>query len=541
MSHAARTFAVCRTKPVLDLDNPFAAAVTAASEPVGVTADAPEGASTYAMIRRSSPPSPEEVELVGVPAVEVMILWGQNVLHVAHLPAGAVFHVGEERRVGTSLDFLLPAERIGTTLLPVVLASARGPVVVIPAAATGVLERGGKRVTLDAARAEGEPSVATPGATEILLLQGTVARFTVGGFTLQVAATNAGRPLPRALAARLDTAAATSFGLSFLCAATLIATMAATVPSLALTGEDGIEKSKLRYMQAMLATNAEQEQAAREAESTSSDDTPGSRGGDGTRASANEGSMGKPNLPTSGKRWGAAGDAPRSKVELARVAALEEARRFGMIGMLNAAVGGDPNAPTVPWGGNLTIGADPTSALGNMWGDEIGESGGVGGLGLSGVGEGSGGRGEGIGLGGVNTYGHGTGCVSGNCSWGIGNGHGRLGPGHATKEPVFRTGKETVSGRLPPEVIQRIVRQNFGRFRMCYEKGLAQNPNLTGRVSVRFVIGSDGAVSHASNGGSDLADSSAVSCVVSSFYSLSFPAPEAGVVTVVYPIMFQPG
>jgi len=185
------------------------------------------------------------------------------------------------------------------------------------------------------------------------------------------------------------------------------------------------------------------------------------------------------------------------------------------------------------------------SALGNMWGDDIGESIGSGGLGLTGIGEGGGGRGEGIGLGDVGTYGHGTGCRGGGggagCGQGIGNGHGRLGGTHKTASPVFRPGTTSVSGRLPPEVIQRIVRQNFGRFRMCYEKGLAQNPNLTGRVAVRFVINSDGAVAHVANGGSDLPDGNTVSCVVSSFYSLSFPAPENGVVTVVYPIFFEPG
>jgi hypothetical protein len=36
-------------------------------------------------------------------------------------------------------------------------------------------------------------------------------------------------------------------------------------------------------------------------------------------------------------------------------------------------------------------------------------------------------------------------------------------------------------------------------------------------------------------------DGNVVSCVVRSFYGLSFPAPENGIVTVTYPIMFQPG
>ena len=127
-----------------------------------------------------------------------------------------------------------------------------------------------------------------------------------------------------------------------------------------------------------------------------------------------------------------------------------------------------------------------------MWGNDIGESFGAGGLGLSGIGEGGGGRGEGIGLGGIGTLGHGAGTGTGQ---GFGSGHGRLGGSHRAKPPQVRMGATQVSGRLPPEVIQRIVRQNFGRFRLCYENGLRNNPNLQGRVSVRFVIGRDGAVS----------------------------------------------
>ncbi len=109
------------------------------------------------------------------------------------------------------------------------------------------------------------------------------------------------------------------------------------------------------------------------------------------------------------------------------------------------------------------------------------------------------------------------------------------------RTPQVRMGATQVSGRLPPEVIQRIVRQNFGRFRLCYENGLRNNRNLQGRVSVRFVIGRDGAVSNVGNGGSDMPDSGVVSCVVRAFYGLSFPQPEGGIVTVTYPIMFSPG
>lgn len=119
-------------------------------------------------------------------------------------------------------------------------------------------------------------------------------------------------------------------------------------------------------------------------------------------------------------------------------------------------------------------------------------------------------------------------------------GEGRLHSG-PSRGPALRMGTTTVMGRLPPEVIQRIVRQNFGRFRLCYENGLRNNPNLQGRVSVKFLIGRDGAVSNVSNAGSDMPDGGVVSCIMRGFYGLSFPQPEGGIVSVVYPVMFSPG
>jgi hypothetical protein len=96
-------------------------------------------------------------------------------------------------------------------------------------------------------------------------------------------------------------------------------------------------------------------------------------------------------------------------------------------------------------------------------------------------------------------------------------------------------------GRIAPEVVQRVIRANFGRFRRCYEDGLRNCPNLQGRVAVRFVIDVDGSVKRPRDGGSDLADTRVSACVVESFREIRFPEPEGGTVTVVYPIMFSPG
>jgi hypothetical protein len=113
-------------------------------------------------------------------------------------------------------------------------------------------------------------------------------------------------------------------------------------------------------------------------------------------------------------------------------------------------------------------------------------------------------------------------------------------PPAKTRRGSVATGQITVSGRLPPEVIRRVVGGNTSRFRMCYEQGLGRSSTLAGRVAVRFVIGRDGRVSNVSNAGSDLPDAAAAGCVISAFYGLSFPVPEGGIVTVSYPLMFRP-
>ena len=91
-------------------------------------------------------------------------------------------------------------------------------------------------------------------------------------------------------------------------------------------------------------------------------------------------------------------------------------------------------------------------------------------------------------------------------------------------------------------MIQRIARQNFGRFRLCYEQGLLKDPKLTGTVATKFVIDTQGAVSSAArDNATTMTDASVVSCVTRSFSSLSFPQPEGGIVVVVYPLIFEPG
>ena len=97
-----------------------------------------------------------------------------------------------------------------------------------------------------------------------------------------------------------------------------------------------------------------------------------------------------------------------------------------------------------------------------------------------------------------------------------------------------------LNGRLPAEVVHRILRMTFGRFRRCYEIGLVKNPTLTGQVVMRFSIDKQGSIYSVVDGGSSLPDRAVVQCILGAIKVLAFPAPESGIVTVVYPITLGP-
>lgn len=223
----------------------------------------------------------------------------------------------------------------------------------------------------------------------------------------------------------------------------------------------------------------------------------------------------------------------------------EDATTFGMIQLL----GSGPTAPVL-------FGEEGLDRAGSLWrsGSTLDA---LPGSGLSGTGEGGGGRGEGIALGGIGKLDHRYGENSGACgcdssaSASQGTIHtpsGSLRP-HVVRGPTVVCGNVvaegevahcvgvTVNGRLPQEAIQRVVRQNFGRFRACYEDGLVRNPSLEGRVEVKFVIDRAGSVASASASG--FGDEGVSRCVARAYEAMSFPQPEGGIVTVVYPLVFS--
>jgi hypothetical protein len=125
-------------------------------------------------------------------------------------------------------------------------------------------------------------------------------------------------------------------------------------------------------------------------------------------------------------------------------------------------------------------------------------------------------------------------------SWGLPETVGHGPPIAASSSPAQVASKPGV-GRLEPDAVKRVVRQAAGQFRLCYEATLRTSPGLSERMSVRFIIARDGSVHDAKVASSTVADSTTAPCVVAAFAKLTFPPPDGGIVTVVYPISFSPG
>jgi hypothetical protein len=107
--------------------------------------------------------------------------------------------------------------------------------------------------------------------------------------------------------------------------------------------------------------------------------------------------------------------------------------------------------------------------------------------------------------------------------------------------PSVRQVALKVSGRLPTDRVQRIVRQNLGRVRLCYEEGLRSHPEMEGRIDVVFRIDPKGTVKEPRDGGSTIGDSRVVACVLRALAPMAFPPPEQGDVEVSCSFSLLPG
>ncbi len=249
------------------------------------------------------------------------------------------------------------------------------------------------------------------------------------------------------------------------------------------------------------------------------------------KAKGDEGKMGKKDEKDTKKRFAIEGPQDNTQIQLAKERARQEALQVA-----NAAFQLEGELSAV-WGeGDRAIGNDAVSALGNMFGDQVGDAQGFGGLGGVGVGRGGGGFGEhSIGVGNVGTMGRG----GGGGGSGYGRGKSRLGERRA-KVPKVIPGKPIIQGSLDMETIRRVIRRHANEYRYCYEKQLNVKRDLQGKIKVKFTIAGNGSVIAATISESSMKDRDVESCLVSKVKRWVFPAPKGGGIVIVnYPFIFK--
>jgi Ca-activated chloride channel family protein len=191
-------------------------------------------------------------------------------------------------------------------------------------------------------------------------------------------------------------------------------------------------------------------------------------------------------------------------------------------------------------------------------GDATGNAYGYGGLGLSGTGAGGGGVGYGtIGLGDMGTIGHGSGVVGGadsESAYGVlaarspmmmmmdrADGLAARPAVEPSAAPQIEAAAAEVRGSLSADTIRRTIELHRAEIRGVYERQLQTRPDITGRVTVRIVIGADGHVSAAEVTSSDIDCPELEAALLAVFRRMTFPPVEGGGTNVVtYPVVFVP-
>jgi FHA domain len=239
------------------------------------------------------------------------------------------------------------------------------------------------------------------------------------------------------------------------------------------------------------------------------------------RHKGEEGQMGRKDAPRTNGR-----SAPRAIDPNAK----ELVKNSGLLAAIGNAKGMGGLSTVFGQGG---LGGDLKGAIGNMFGPVVGDSYGVGGLGLKGKGTGGGGGGDTIGIGGVGTKGRGGGLG------GYGTGVGGLGS-KRDRDIAIASGDTRVLGAIDPELVRKVIRDHADQVRYCYEQQLTLNPKLAGKVAIKWQINADGSASATIIDPGNPIDSAGLrtvaDCIMSRIKTWEFPKPKGGGMAIVtYP------
>lgn len=479
---------------------------------------------------------PAEVE-TAQRAAEVVLMWGDEVLHVSHVSPPRDVVIGEGGGESAP-DYLIGREVLGAERLPIVVEREGRLSCVIPEGASGEVTIGD--ATRSFAELEAEGKLASfeglAGARLYAVPEGASARVEHRGLSFVVRPTSAGRAIGAKSGLKLKHTG--WIGLSLSVHAVFLVLFYFMPPhSQALSLNDAGEQARMiRYLENADAMVDEPLPAFTAPDS-------GEPGEEGARHDGAEGQAGTPDERPNRNRMATERTSDADPV-MARENIRENMNSVAAIGALRALTS-TWGAPTSPYGADVANGVDEMNALGALMGDQVGDNFGFGGLSMRGTGLGGGGLGEG-------TYGVGRLGTMGTCRppgpCGPGNGPGGYGNtgdiadrGRTSRvPPPVTAGRAQVTGGLSQEAIRRVVQRHLPEVRFCYEQGLQSNPSLEGRVSVRWIISPAGSVQSAAIGSSDLRSAPVESCIASAVQRWTFPTPDGGgPVGVNYPFVLR--
>lgn len=120
-------------------------------------------------------------------------------------------------------------------------------------------------------------------------------------------------------------------------------------------------------------------------------------------------------------------------------------------------------------------------------------------------------------------------------------GLGGLAKGNVGSASVGILEEETdIQGGLEKDVIARVIQKNLGQITYCYERQLSANPELYGKVLVKFTIGATGSVTTQKIGLTTLKSAMVEGCILRRVTGWKFPKPKGGTaVLVTYPFLFK--
>lgn len=97
-----------------------------------------------------------------------------------------------------------------------------------------------------------------------------------------------------------------------------------------------------------------------------------------------------------------------------------------------------------------------------------------------------------------------------------------------------------ISGGLDREIIAQYIKSQLGQILYCYERQLSANPELYGKVAIKFTIDGSGGVETQRIGLSTLKNQTVEGCILQKVAKWKFPAPNGGTkVMVTYPFLFK--